>query len=203
MKRSSSSKNSFVRKTNSRGTDGLVLSTGARCLSEVKKVKVTTEGMTRMEAGVKDKLNDLFSQHSPRIDELIPILQEAQERFGYLPEEVMQVIAKFLHISPSIVFGVASFYARFKFAPVGKRIVTVCRGTACHVRGGARILREVERRLGIKPGGTTKDWEYSLETAACIGACALAPNITIDGELHGQMTTRKVTETFRERSKVE
>lgn len=115
----------------------------------------------------------------------------------------MQEIAKFLHLSPGTVFGVASFYARLKFARTGKRIVTVCRGTACHVRGGARILREIQKRLGIKPGETTKDWECTLETAACIGACALAPNITIDAELHGQMTTRKVAHILEERSKVE
>lgn len=148
-------------------------------------------------------LDSILSKHRNDPSELITILQEAQERFGYLPEEVMQEIAKFLHLSPGTVFGVASFYARLKFARTGKRIVTVCRGTACHVRGGARILREIQKRLGIKPGATTKDWEYTLETAACIGACALAPNITIDAELHGQMTTRKVAHLFEERSKVE
>ena len=111
----------------------------------------------------------------------------------------MHGVAKFLRLSESTVYGVATFYAQFKFVPSGKRKVRVCRGTACHVRGGARILREVEKRLGIKPGETTEDWEYTLETVACIGACALAPTMTVDKETYGQMTTKKVLEVFGER----
>ena len=154
-----------------------------------------------VEADTKEQLNEILSHYSGRRDELIPILQEAQERFRYLPEDVMRWIAKFLRLSESTVFGVATFYAQFKFSPSGRRIVRVCRGTACHVRGGARILREVEKRLGIKPGRTTEDLEYTLETVACIGACALAPTMTIDKETHGQMTTKKVAEAFGDKSK--
>jgi NADH-quinone oxidoreductase subunit E len=127
---------------------------------------------------------------------LIPILQEAQEEFGYLPEAAMRKFAKFLKLPESTVFGVSTFYAQFKLTPTGRRKVVVCRGTACHVRGGARILREIERRLGIRPGETTEDMEYSLETVACIGACALAPTMRIDGETYGQMTTKKVAEVI-------
>ena len=148
------------------------------------------------ETEVKEKLDEIFSRHSGKKDELIPILQEAQEQFRYLPSEVMFEIAKFLQLPESAVFGVSTFYAQFKLVPSGRRIVRVCRGTACHVRGGARILREVEKRLGIKPGETTEDWEYTLETVACIGACALSPTMTIDKETHGQMTTKKVAEIF-------
>jgi len=154
-------------------------------------------------ADTKEQLSEILSHYTGQRDELIPILQEAQERFGYLPEEVMSGIAKFLRLSESTVFGVATFYAQFKLTPTGKRIVKVCRGTACHVRGGARILREVEKRLGIKPGETTSDWEYTLETVACIGACALAPTMTVDKETHGQMTTKKVVEVFGDRTKAE
>jgi NADH-quinone oxidoreductase subunit E len=127
---------------------------------------------------------------------LIPVLQEAQEKFGYLPAEAMQKFAKYLRLPESTVFGVSTFYAQFKLTPTGRRKIVVCRGTACHVRGGARILKEVERRLGIRPGETTKDMEYSLETVACIGACALAPTMRIDGETYGQMTTKKVAEVI-------
>jgi NADH-quinone oxidoreductase subunit E len=127
---------------------------------------------------------------------LIPILQEAQEKFGYLPAEAMQKFAKYLKLPESTVFGVSTFYAQFKLTPTGRRKIVVCRGTACHVRGGARILREIERRLGIKPGETTEDMEYSLETVACIGACALAPTMRIDNETYGQMTTKKVAEVI-------
>jgi len=157
--------------------------------------------ITLAEIEVKEKLDEILSHYSGKREELIPILQEAQEQFSYLPLEVMVEIAKFLRMPESAVFGVSTFYAQFKLVPSGKRIVRVCRGTACHVRGGARILREVEKRLGIKPGETTEDWEYTLETVACIGACALAPTMTLDKETHGQMTTKKVAEVFGDRGK--
>jgi len=155
--------------------------------------------ITLAEVDMREPLSEILSRYAGQRDELIPILQEAQEQFGYLPEEVMHGVAKFLRLSESTVYGVATFYAQFKFVPSGKRKVRVCRGTACHVRGGARILREVEKRLGIKPGETTEDWEYTLETVACIGACALAPTMTVDKETYGQMTTKKVLEVFGER----
>lgn len=159
--------------------------------------------ITLAETEVKEKLAEILSHYSGKREELIPILQEAQEQFRYLPLEVMVEIAEFLKIPESAVFGVSTFYAQFKLVPSGKMIVKVCRGTACHVRGGARILREVERRLGLKPGETTEDMEYTLETVACIGACALAPTMMMDKETHGQMTTKKVAEVFGDRSKVE
>ena len=149
-----------------------------------------------METNIKEQLDDILSKYGRESGDLIPILQEAQERFGYLPGEVMQWIAKFLRLPESTVYGVATFYAQFKFPPIGKRIVKVCRGTACHVRGGARILREVEKQLGIKPGETTDDLEYSLETIACFGSCALAPVVVIDKIVYGRMTTKKVAEFF-------
>ena len=149
-----------------------------------------------METNIKEQLDDILSQYDGESGDLIPILQEAQERFGYLPGEVMQWIAKFLRLPESNVFGVATFYAQFKFTPIGKRIVKVCRGTACHVREGARILSEVERQLGIKPGETTDDLEYSLETIACFGSCALAPVVVIDKTVYGRMTTKKVAEVL-------
>jgi NADH-quinone oxidoreductase E subunit len=138
----------------------------------------------------------IIANYSRDSSNLISILQEAQEKFGYLPEEVIQRVAKFLRLTDNMVYGVSTFYAQFSFVPSGRRKITVCRGTACHVRGGARILREVERRLGIKPGETTEDMEFSLETVACIGACALAPTMRIGKETYGQMTTRKVAEVL-------
>ena len=145
-----------------------------------------------MESNIKKQLDGILSQYDGGSGDFIPILQEAQERFGYLPEEAMQGIAKFLRLPESNVFGVATFYGQFKFTPTGKRIVKVCRGTACHVRGGARILSEVEKQLGIKPEETTNDLEYSLETIACFGSCALAPVVVIDKTVHGRMTTKRV-----------
>lgn len=146
-------------------------------------------------------LNTILSRHPRDTNELITILQDAQEQFGYLPADVMEHIGKYLQVPASTVYGVATFYALFKLKPSGKNTVRVCRGTACHVRGGTRILREVEQRLGIKPGETTPDMEYTLETVACIGACALAPNITINNEVHGQLTAKKVGEILSDRNK--
>ncbi len=155
-----------------------------------------------MEPDVKEQLDSILSQYDGDSADLIPILQAAQGRFGYLPKEVMQGIAKFLRLPESTVYGVSTFYAQFKLTPTGKRIVKVCRGTACHVRGGARILNQVARWLGVQPGETTDDMEYTLETVACIGACALAPNIVIDSETYGRMTTKKLAEIFGDRGKI-
>jgi len=145
-----------------------------------------------METDVKEPLDELLSPYPGKKGDLIPILQEVQEKFGYLPREAMQKIAKFLSLPESTVYGVSTFYAQFKFVPTGKRIIKVCRGTACHVRGAGRILGEIERKLGIKPGETTDDLEYTLETIACFGSCALAPVIVIDKNVYGRMTTTKV-----------
>ncbi len=145
-----------------------------------------------METDFKEQSKDILSSYSKSGDNLIPILQEVQQRFSYLPEESMQIVADFLHLANSTVYAVATFYAQFKFTPTGKKIVKVCRGTACHVSGGARILRDVEKHLGIKPGETTEDQEYTLETVACFGSCALAPVTVVDRDVYGRMTTAKV-----------
>jgi len=141
---------------------------------------------------ITKQLDEILSRYSGEKSDLIPVLQEAQESFGYLPEGVMQRIAKFLRLPESTVYGVSTFYAQFKLIPTGKRLVKVCRGTACHVRGGARILREVEKQLGIKPGETSTDLSNSLETIACFGSCALAPVMVVNKDVYGRMTTPKV-----------
>ena len=148
------------------------------------------------------QLKEILSSYEGKKEELIPILQQVQQAFGYLPEPIMKKIARFLQLPESTVFGVGTFYAQFKLVPSGRNIIRVCRGTACHVRGGARILREVEKHLGIKPGESSTDLEYCLETVACIGACALAPTMVVNSGTHGQMTTKKVAEVleqFREK----
>jgi NADH-quinone oxidoreductase subunit E len=146
---------------------------------------------------VKEKLEEILAKYKGERGDLIPLLQEVQTRFGYLPEEAMQGIAKFLRISESTVYGVSTFYAQFKFTPVGKHSIKVCRGTACHVRGVTRILEEVEKQLSIKPGGTTSDLEYSLETIACFGSCALAPVMVVDETVYGKMTPEKVKKILK------
>jgi NADH-quinone oxidoreductase subunit E len=148
--------------------------------------------ITLAEIDIREQLGEILSHYTGQRSELIPILQEAQERFRYLPEDVMKDIARFLRLSESTVFGVATFYAQFKFSPSGRIVVRVCRGTACHVRGAPRILDETEKRLGIRPGETTTNLEYSLETIACFGSCALAPVVVVDDDVYGRMTPTKV-----------
>ena len=141
---------------------------------------------------VKEKLNEILTRYSGKKEELIPLLQETQEQFRYLPAEAVQGISRFLRIPESTVYGVCTFYAQFKLTPLGRKIVRICRGTACHVRGGVKILEEAEKQLGIKAGETTDDLEWTLETIACFGSCALAPVMVIDKAVHGRMTTSKV-----------
>jgi NADH:ubiquinone oxidoreductase subunit E len=127
---------------------------------------------------------------------LIPLVQEIQEKVGYIPPEAIPVISSSLGLFPSQVQGVVTFYAQLYTEPRGKNIVRVCRGTACHVRGGKTILKLVKQHLGIEEGETTEDMEYTLETVACIGVCALAPNIMINKETHGDMNPKKVALLF-------
>ncbi len=158
--------------------------------------EVIQANVCEQEIAVKDQVNEILTSYSGREDELIPILQDIQQRLGYLPEESMKIVADYLNLPESSVFGVATFYAFFKLVPTGKNVVRVCRGTACHVRGGARILREVQKKLDIEPGNSTPDLEYYLETVACIGACALAPTMVVNEDTYGQMTSKKVSEIF-------
>ena len=139
-------------------------------------------------------LKAILSSHEGKRDELIPILQQVQKEFGYLPEQTMLEIAQFAGVPKSHVYGVATFYAQFRFTPIGRKHVTVCRGTACYVRGVSRILEAIEKHLGIKEGQTTEDMEYSLETVACIGACGLSPCIMINKRVEAKMTPKRVME---------
>jgi NADH:ubiquinone oxidoreductase subunit E len=125
---------------------------------------------------------------------LIPLLQQVQGKFGYVSEEAIFGISDRLGLPAAEVFGVLTFYAQFRLTPTGKHNITLCRGTACHVRGATAVRRAVQNRLGIQPGETTADREYTLETVACIGACALAPTLVMDGGTHGLMTPSKVND---------
>jgi len=148
-------------------------------------------------------LSKILSSYKGAQDELIPVLQKVQAEFGYLPEQAVTKVAEFCRVAESKVFGIASFYAQFRFVPLGRTQVTACRGTACHVRGAPQILAEVKRQLGIEEGETTSDLEYSLETVACIGCCALAPCLVIDREVKAKMTPKKVKELFAARKREE
>ena len=141
-----------------------------------------------------EQLAEILDPYRGERGTLIPVLQKVQESFGYLSQEAVSQIAKFLKVSESEIFGVASFYAQFRFTRPGEHSVKVCLGTACHVRGGVRILETLQRELGIEPGGTTEDYRFSLERVACFGSCALAPVAVIDDKVHGRLTTTKAKE---------
>lgn len=123
---------------------------------------------------------------------LIPILQETQKIYGYLPRTVIERIAEYLDLPLSRIYGVITFYAQFHLTPHGRNTIRVCRGTACHVRGEKEVLNAVEEQLGIKDGETTEDLEFSIETVACLGTCFLAPIMMINDSYFGKLTPKKV-----------
>ena len=126
-------------------------------------------------------------------DKLIPILQEVQEAEGFLGREAVILIGKHLDVPASKIYGVATFYNQFRFEPVGRFHIQICRGTACHVKGSARVLEAVQNALKIAPGQTTRDKMFSLEVVACMGACGLSPVICINGEFFAKVSPAKVT----------
>ncbi len=125
-------------------------------------------------------------------DKLIPILQEVQEAEGFLGREAVILIGKHLDVPASKIYGVATFYNQFRFEPVGRFHIQICRGTACHVKGSAKLLETLKRELGVEPGRTTRDGMFSIEVVACIGACGLAPAISINGEFHARVTPEEI-----------
>lgn len=141
---------------------------------------------------------ELLARYRGEKGALIPVLQEAQDIFGYLPKDVMERISKELRIPFSKTFGVATFYAQFHLKPRGRNIVRVCLGTACHVRGGAKIYEATEDALGIPSGETTPDRRFTFEYVACLGCCGLAPVMMVNEDTHGRMTPSKVPEVLKQ-----
>lgn len=133
-----------------------------------------------------------LSEFEANQKDLIHILHKIQAEYGYIPSHTLSSISKHLKISESEIFGVLTFYKAFSLKPRGKHLVTICMGTACHVRGAPMILDELKRQLSIEPGETTEDDLFTLETVNCVGACALGPIVISDGNYHGQMKTREV-----------
>lgn len=138
------------------------------------------------------KLDEIICRYQNENGPLIPILQEAQAVYGYLPSHVLKHISKTIRIPLSEIYGVATFYSQFRLKPVGRNLINVCLGTACHVRGGAKILETMEKSLNIKDGETTEDGRFTLEIVACIGACGLAPVISINNEVHGRLLPESI-----------
>lgn len=137
------------------------------------------------------------TSHKGQKSDIIPLLQDIQNKYGYLPEEMMQEVSCFVGVSKSEVFGVATFYSQFRFTPRGRKHVLVCKGTACHVSGANKILEGIERHLGIKEGDVTLDMEYSLESVGCLGCCALAPCAMVNQEIKSNLTLKDIKRLFK------
>ncbi len=144
------------------------------------------------------RLDEILQKYRGEEGALIPILQEVQEIHGYLSEEVLNHLGRRLHVPMSRIFGVVTFYAQFYTTPRGRHTVRVCRGTACHVRGGKHILKAVQQNLGVGESETTPDFKFTFETVACLGACALSPVLLVDKNYYGKLTPAKVEQVLKQ-----
>lgn len=141
-----------------------------------------------------EKVNEIIRRHGRDQSALIPILQEVQEEYRYLPEEILTYVATAMGLSPATVFGVATFYAQFSLEPKGKYVIRCCDGTACHVRGSNAVYEAIRKKVGLTGRTfTTPDLKFTVETVSCLGACGLAPVVTINDEVYGQMTPEAIT----------
>ena len=140
----------------------------------------------------EDKLSGIIEKYKDNPNATVAILQDIQEEYNYLPREAMTKVSKEFNIPLSRLLSVATFYSAFSLTPKGKHQINICLGTACHVRGGARIMNKVERELGIKRGETTEDLRFSLDEVRCLGCCGLAPVMVVGGDVHGKLSEDKV-----------
>lgn len=145
----------------------------------------------------KQDIETILNHHPQASRSLIPLLQEFQNEFGYLPEKVMKEIADYLDITPGKVYSVATFYAQFRFEPLGDHLIRVCHGTACHVKGANRVTDVLNAELGIELGETTSDGRFTMERVACLGCCSLAPVMMVDDTVHGNLTRDKVQDILK------
>ena len=152
-----------------------------------------------MDEPVDVDIGHIFEKYDRERRNLIPMLQDIQDHLGYISPGALEQVALSLGISQHEVYGVATFYAQFRFHKPGKHKLRICQGTACHVRGGEQMLEVLERRLGVRPGETTVDGEYDLARVACLGCCALAPVVTIDDKIYSQMSVLKLQGLLDER----
>jgi len=138
------------------------------------------------------RIDEILAKYEGTKGFLIPVLQEVQHLYNYLPKTALEYVAHETKTPISYIYGVVTFYSQFHLNPRGRNIIRVCQGTACHVRGGKLILEEVEKELGVKAGHTTEDSRFTVETVACIGACGLAPVMQINEDTHGRLTPEKI-----------
>jgi NADP-reducing hydrogenase subunit HndA len=140
----------------------------------------------------EEKLLAVIEKYKDTMGKMMPILQEAQDIYGYLPIEVQQIIARETGVSLEEIYGIISFYAQFKLNPDGEVAIAVCLGTACYVKGAGELIEAIEQELNVSTGSTSPDGRYSLEATRCIGACGLAPVLTVNGEVYGRLTKKDI-----------
>ncbi len=145
-------------------------------------------------------LEDILSNYDHGPEDIIEILHEVQSRFNHIPKEAIEIIHRKTHIPKSRIYAIATFYKAFSLKPRGEKIIRVCMGTACHLKGAPSIVDEIKKQLGISPGEVTKDKKFSLELVNCVGSCSMAPVVVIDDKYHGQMTRQKIRKLLKQDS---
>lgn len=145
-----------------------------------------------------DEITPKTDRSTGRAEDLLPLLQKYQNEFGYIPQEAVSAIAKALKVSENRIYGVASFYTQFRFQKPGEKCIRVCLGTACHVQGGEKLSRELQAKLGVRPGETSADGRYEYHEVACLGCCAQAAVVEVEGKIYGKMTADQIGKVLDE-----
>ncbi len=148
------------------------------------------------EQKLKKEMNEILTQYTDVKDNLIPILNEVQIKYGYIPQIAQKEISEYLKIPMAEIYGVITFYSRFTLKPKGKYAISVCLGTACFVKGSEKIMERLKQRLKIEEGETTPDGKFSIDATRCVGACGIAPVFTVNGEVYGRATVKKLDEVL-------
>ena len=156
-----------------------------------------------VEQKIKEQVEQIEKEYEPSKDNLIQILNKVQEKFGYIPKVAQMEISNYLKISMAEVYGVITFYSRFTLEPKGKYCVSVCLGTACFVKGSQKILDRLKERLNLEEGQTSEDGKFSIDTTRCVGACGLAPVFTVNDEVYGNATVKKLDEVLNKLEEAE
>jgi len=147
---------------------------------------------------VLEEARQIVRQVGSEPEKVIPLLQEIQKRHSYLPDDLVEAVAEVMEVPAADIYGVATFYSQFRFTPMGKHLIRVCKGTACHVSGADLLTASISDELGVEEGGTTEDMLFSLETVACLGCCSLAPVVMIDDKVYGKLTSSKIRKIVKE-----
>ena len=154
--------------------------------------------MNCVEQKLKQEVKEILEQYTTAKDNLVPILNDVQVKYGYIPQIAQSEISEYLNIPMAEIYGVITFYSRFTLKPKAKYAISVCLGTACFVKGSVKLMNRLKERLGIKEGETTKDGKFSIDSTRCLGACGIAPVFTVNGEVYGRATVKKLDEVLDE-----